>query len=56
MRKNDRSDSPGQKSGFGTKDIIAMIIAVFELVLPPMLMIFGVVLAIYFGLRLITGY
>lgn len=45
-----------KKIEFGIKDIVAMIIAAFELVLPSLFMIFGVVLGIYFVLKLITGY
>lgn len=46
----------GRKADFGAKDIIAMIIAAFELVLPPLLMMFGVVLLIYFVMKLVSGY
>jgi uncharacterized protein YneF (UPF0154 family) len=33
-----------------------MIIAAFELVLPPLFMIFGMVLGIYFVLKLVSGF
>ncbi|MCR4429896.1 MAG: hypothetical protein NUV45_02630 [Tepidanaerobacteraceae bacterium] len=46
----------GRKTDLGAKDIIAMIIAAFELVLPPLLMMFGAVLLVYFALKLMSGY
>ena len=39
---------------FDIKDIIAMIIAAFQLLLPPLLTIFGMITIIYFILRLLT--
>lgn len=45
-----------RKINFGLKDIVAMIIAAFELVFPPIFMIFGVVLVIYLVLKFISGF
>lgn len=49
-------ESFGGKADFGIKDIIAMIIAAFELVFPPLFIMFGVVLAIYLVLKLVSGF
>lgn len=41
-----------KKNNFDLKDILAMIIALFELLLPPVFIMFGAVTAIYFLLKL----
>lgn len=55
-REQDYKGDTGKNADFGIKDIIAMIIAAFELVLPPLFMIFGVVLGIYFVLKFVSGF
>ncbi|GAQ25935.1 MULTISPECIES: hypothetical protein [Tepidanaerobacter] len=41
-----------KKNDFDSKDILAMTIAIFELLLPPVFIMFGAVTAIYFLLKL----
>lgn len=41
-----------KKTDFDIKDIIAMVIAAFQLILPPVFIMFGVIMSIYFLLRL----
>ena len=43
-----------KKSDFDVKDIIAMIIAAFQLLLPPLLIMFGVITVIYFVLKFLA--
>ncbi|AEE91745.1 conserved protein of unknown function [Tepidanaerobacter acetatoxydans Re1] len=43
-----------KKPNLDAKDILAMIIAAFELLLPPVLIIFGAVIAIYYVLKFLT--
>jgi hypothetical protein len=43
-----------KKTDFDIKDIIAMIIAAFWLLLPPLLILFSVIIAIYFMLKFFT--
>jgi len=54
--EGDNEKNFGEKADFGIKDIVAMIIAAFELVLPPLFVMFGVVTAIYLVLKLVSGY
>jgi hypothetical protein len=46
------NENPGRKPKSDALDIIAMIIAGFQIVLPPLFMIFGAALLAYFLLKL----
>ncbi len=51
-------NEPGyqKRPDYDVKDIIAMIIAAFELVFPPVFMIFGFIALLYFVLRFVSGF
>ncbi|HHV17913.1 MAG TPA: hypothetical protein GXZ27_03550 [Thermoanaerobacterales bacterium] len=40
-----------KKSDFDIKDIIAMIIAAFQLLLPPLFILFTIIIVLYFILK-----
>jgi len=44
-----------KKPNLDAKDILAMIIAAFELLMPPVLIIFGAVMVIYYMLKLLIA-
>ncbi|MDD4569074.1 MAG: hypothetical protein PHE70_02965 [Tepidanaerobacteraceae bacterium] len=44
-----------KKPDFDIKDIIAMIIASLLLILPPLLIIFGVIMAVYLLLKFVLN-
>lgn len=44
-----------KKPDFDLTDIIAMIIAAFQVLLPPILIMFGLVMALYLLLKLLLG-
>lgn len=52
----DNEPGPQKMPDYDVKDIIAMIIATFELVFPPVFMIFGVIALLYFVLRFVSGF